>query len=278
MKRNGFRRCLLWAMVLVLCTGPCAAALAGVTEDRFAYTISGNEATISWYDGGKADVTLPATVEGVAVRHLDSYAFHHDETTHTVTLPEGFVSIGDCAFYECLALTSVYLPASVSRIGEMAFFNSSLRAVTLPASLKVIRENTFCYCVELSAVSIPASVTRIEAYAFGHCRSLRSLNVPASVTGIAPDAFQSCPVTLGVYPGSAALTYAIDHGIPYVLLGGQPGDANADDRVDIEDALAIIDCLVTGTQPKSIDNANADGQGGVDLADLTMVIDRILGV
>ena len=85
------------------------------------------------------------------------------------------------------------------------------------------------------------------------------------------------------YTGSYAETYANATSIPFIALDAikeaKPGDANDDGTVDILDLVAIIDYIVSGTAPKSLENANANGSedGTVDILDLVWVIDRIVG-
>ncbi|NLV58733.1 MAG: hypothetical protein GXY67_08165 [Clostridiales bacterium] len=55
------------------------------------------------------------------------------------------------------------------------------------------------------------------------------------------------------------------------------GDATADGKIDILDLVAIIDQIISGTPPKSQENANANSDGTVDIMDLVWIIDRIVG-
>ncbi|MHC1786570.1 MAG: dockerin type I domain-containing protein [Christensenellales bacterium] len=58
-----------------------------------------------------------------------------------------------------------------------------------------------------------------------------------------------------------------------------PGDANGDGKIDLQDLVALIDYLVSGKAPASMTNANADGSadGVIDLQDLVWIIDEIVG-
>ena len=59
-------------------------------------------------------------------------------------IPNGVESIGSCAFWGSLGLTSIIIPDGVTSIGECAFYN----------------------CPNLTTVVIPSSVTKIEGGAF----------------------------------------------------------------------------------------------------------------
>ena len=112
--------------------------------------------------------------------------------------------IGDKAFKDCSALTSINIPSSVTSIGRWAFGDcSSLTTLTVDA-------NNPNYCAEgymffnkektklIKAVgnqktyNIPSSVTSIESWAFGACSALTSINIPSSVTSIGYAAFSGC--------------------------------------------------------------------------------------
>ena len=67
-------------------------------------------------------------------------------------------------------LTSVFIPNSVTKIGNDAFSD----------------------CTELSSLDIPKSIIEIGRSAFRSCRSLSSIVIPASVTKIETDAFCGC--------------------------------------------------------------------------------------
>ena len=68
-----------------------------------------------------------------------------------VSLPRGLTRIGDYAFYNCTALTSINLPSTVKTIGEGAFEQ----------------------CQSLVSLYLPKNVTLIDAYAFTGCAKLR---------------------------------------------------------------------------------------------------------
>ncbi|MHC1785778.1 MAG: leucine-rich repeat protein [Christensenellales bacterium] len=71
------------------------------------------------------------------------------------------------------------------------------------------------------------------------------------------------------------LTFVLDpEGGPLPAI---PGDANSDTTIDILDLVAIIDYIVSGTNPASPANADASGDGAVDIMDLVWIVDKIVG-
>ena len=64
--------------------------------------------------------------------------------------------------------------------------------VVIPEWIKVIRENAFWGCKNLTSICLPDGVSKIENYAFGQCESLKEINIPQSVTRIGPSAFYNC--------------------------------------------------------------------------------------
>ena len=85
--------------------------------------------------------------------------------------------IGESAFRECIGLTSITIPNSVTSIGSDAF----------------------SFCSSLTSITIPNSVTSIGIYAFQHCSSLTSITIPNSVTSIGREAFAKCSNLKNVY-------------------------------------------------------------------------------
>ncbi len=87
------------------------------------------------------------------------------------TLP--VIGIGRDAFSNCMGLTSVQIPASVTEIGERAFRNCiGLTTVTLPERLVALGNQAFAHCARLTRIDLPASITSIGMQAFLECQGL----------------------------------------------------------------------------------------------------------
>jgi len=103
------------------------------------------------------------------------------------------VAIGKYAFYGCSGLTSISLPASLTRIEGSAFEGcSSLESISLPAGLTEIGNYAFQGCSSLESISLPEGITKIDDSAFRNCSSLESISLPEGITKIGDSAFQGC--------------------------------------------------------------------------------------
>jgi hypothetical protein len=172
-----------------------------------------------------AQNTAYSSIDGILFNKLQTKLIQYPagRTKGTYTIPKGVTSIGDAAFKDCTALTSVTIPDSVKSIGYAAFKNctalktvtlpnslksmgyeafsycASLTSVTIPDSITSISDETFSYCASLTSVTIPDSVTSIGYYAFSYCDSLMSVTIPDSVTSIGGGAFQDCDHLNSIY-------------------------------------------------------------------------------
>ena len=170
-KTTLFRRMAAGVLSAVLVLGAFAAApllpdspfslsaQAAATEDgQFEYSVESGQVTITKYKGDGENVTIPSAIDGQPV---------------TV--------IGEYAFFECISLTSVTIPASVKTISEYSFYNcTSLTSVTIPNGVMSIGWAAFSDCTSLPSVTIPASVTSIDQWAFANCTSMTSIQVDSS--------------------------------------------------------------------------------------------------
>ena len=112
---------------------------------------------------------------------------NYNEVTYSVT------SIGNKAFRDCSALTSIKMPNSVTSIGGEAFaYCIGLTSVTIPNSVTTIIFGAFAGCYSLTSINIPNSVTKIDDEIFSGCSSLTSITIPNSVTSIGGYAFLGC--------------------------------------------------------------------------------------
>ena len=141
-----------------------------------------------------------------SLTQLIQYPDGNTQTSYTI--PASVTSIGDFAFFGGRNLASVTIPGSVTAIGNNAFSSSSLTSVTIPASVASIGNDPFVGCTGLTQINVdPAnssyaspggvlfnkSLTQLVQYPVASTQT--SYVIPASVTMIADNAFAAAGLT-----------------------------------------------------------------------------------
>lgn len=76
-------------------------------------------------------------------------------------IPEGVETVGEEAFAGCEGLDSIFIPASVTAIEQIAFGNTRMATVTIPSSVKKVGSFAFTYCENLKEVVLLAAADAI---------------------------------------------------------------------------------------------------------------------
>ena len=128
---------------------------------------------------------------------IKGYAFNNT-AIQTLTLPNLLKEIRGCAFGSCDDLEEVYLPNSLTWIGDCAFSGKSLRKF----SGEFASDDNRCVIVNetiksfagngLTNYTIPDGVVNISNWAFANNDKLQSVQIPESVVRIGDYAFQNC--------------------------------------------------------------------------------------
>lgn len=119
------------------------------------------------------------------------------------TIPNDVRSIEDWAFNWCKSLTSIFIPKSVTTIGEGAFAGCiDLKHIQVELGNPIYDSREKCNAIIETSTNtlvvgcqnsvVHNSVTTIGEKAFSSCKSLDSITIPKSVTSIAVDAFKGC--------------------------------------------------------------------------------------
>ena len=143
---------------------------------------------ITWFTKSKGliSVILPNWITGIN-------SFFECINLTSVTIPDSVTSIGPEAFAKCESLTSIKLPDSITSIGDKVFLGcTALTSVTIPKSVTSICTGVFVACESLTSIKIPDSVTSIGDTAFIGCTALTSVTLGNSVTSIGMGAFGKC--------------------------------------------------------------------------------------
>lgn len=126
--------------------------------------------------------------------HIGSMAFsaNGEGCLEVLILPETLESIGEYAFrgQSALAVPLVF-PEGFTALGESAFYESGITAVTLPEGVESIPDLCFYGCAGLAEINLPDSLRHIGSLAFVGARITR-LELPKGLETIGEDAFASC--------------------------------------------------------------------------------------
>ena len=207
-------------------------------------TLADGTLEITDYTGSdEGDMVLPQTIGGVPVTSVAEGAFHF-APWRSVTIPEGYVSIGGWAFINCNNITSISIPASLTSIGKGAFCSTIPTRITvaegnpaycvedgvlftkdktkvlrctvdkagvyaIPDSVEEIDNSAFDSCAQLTEVVIPDSVKTIGNAAFCNCDLLERVSIPSGVTELDVQVFAFCK-SLAEINLSEGLTYISD--------------------------------------------------------------------
>lgn len=172
--------------------------------------------TISAYNGNSRIVTIPAEIDGVAVKKLspldaegmihslNMFSYKNGENIEKIIIPGTVETIDKYTFGGCLNLKEVVLQEGVKKIGENAFYGTPLEKVNIPSSLIevgmdafgftpwekssfddkgfLIINNILCgYSKQDEIIKVPEGVKRISEYVFRQNKIIKEVTIPASV-------------------------------------------------------------------------------------------------
>ncbi len=161
------------------------------------------------------DLVIPDTHEGKPVVRIAKEAFCDRSDLTGVYIPDSVTEIGEKTFKGCYGLTTVRLPAGLRRIEEETFKSCSrLEDPQLPQTLEYIGDFAFDACNALYNITLPDTLTELGRWAFYGCQSLHAIRIPGSLQNIGNNVFGGC---------TALVDVQIEEGVPYIgntMFGG----------------------------------------------------------
>lgn len=237
-------------------------SLAATAEEFYDFKVDGIAYKINEEDAATVSVTKEQD-PNIPETNYTSYAnltgkltlpeqVTHDGVTYTVT------AIGVEAFQGCSGLT-----------GELL----------LPGTIKQIDHWAFYQCSGLTGhVVIPTGVTTIGYSAFGECDGLTGFTIPATVRSIDPGALDGAGVQMVVSLIDNFTSYAACLNNRMFHYTGAGVDMTTCRLVVPNTALSLYQSFMPWNGFEHIDVLeNADGMDAVDVADVNLVINAMLG-
>ena len=172
------------------------------TLDGYIFYVDGVQRYLMGYTGNSTTLTLPADCNGHSYE-IYQYAFYNRAGITAITIPASVTAIGDDAFFSCTGLESIAVESgntAYHSVGNCLIHTESKTLIrgcknsVIPTddSVTAIGDSAFFGCTRLTSITIPAGVTTIGEYAFYGCTGLTSITIPASVTSIGNNAFDRC--------------------------------------------------------------------------------------
>lgn len=164
--------------------------IRNLTAPAFAINISFNDSPYYSF------IPKTSNLETVVITNGSEIAcdtFKNCVNLSHITIPSSITSIGDSAFYGCKSLNSVLLPDGVTSIPDSVFYDcTSLTSINIPKSAISIGKKALYNCASLKEINIPYGVTSIGYQAFYGCSGLTNITIPDSVTNIEGAVFECC--------------------------------------------------------------------------------------
>ena len=128
----------------------------------------------------------------------------YKEIVTSIVIHDSITSIGNKAFFDFNHLETITLGKDITRIGKAAFYNTKIKSIHVPLSVKVIEESAFQNCKYLEQITFEdnSQLERIERKSFVQCQKLKSIIFPSSLQIIEKECFDGCENLQSISIGS----------------------------------------------------------------------------
>ncbi len=163
-------------------------------------------AEITDYTGFASDLIIPSNIDGYTVTGIGDFAFENCVYLTSVTIPDSVTYMGKVPFVDCYNLKNIYVEANNQNYTSQhgVLFNKTATELkeypmgkektsySIPYGVTNIGAGAFYDCIGLKYIDIPYGVTTIGEDAFAYCENLVNVTIPESVTAIGGGAFEYC--------------------------------------------------------------------------------------
>lgn len=172
-----------------------------------------------WYDKYESQIRSVEIGEGIT--SIGSCAFYKCIYLSSAVIPEGVTTLGDSAFSACQSLKEIYIPSTVEKIGTRTFsWFVGLEKITVSENNPVFHSDGNCIIetatktlltgCNTSVIPTDGSVTAIGDNAFSGCNGLSSIVIPDCITSIGECPFVFCNSNLTVIFPTGSASYIHD--------------------------------------------------------------------
>ena len=169
-------------------TGVCTTC-EKILAQGLLFEVTSGYITITGYEGTATEVVIPSRLGAYTVKAIGEKAFENQTALTSLTLPTTIVSIGTRAFYGCTGLTEFTIPSSVTSIDTQIFYKCDALNTVYYNSSYSSNKNSFLSLPHIKKVvfggtSIPAYILKDSA--------VNEVEILNSVTSIGYEAFYNC--------------------------------------------------------------------------------------
>ena len=230
---NCSRKIICFVLVICLFTGLFSVSVSAEigddklpSEDCFGYTykfLTTDTIAITDYDGYDVELNVPSKIDGYTVTSIesidttktkkivlpdtvitigDSAFWSNNSKVKEIVLPKNLKTIDDCAFKNCYSLTSIDIPASVTKIGSEAFYGcSNLKNITMKSDID-IGDSAFngVPAIEYAYKEDHSGFLIWNGWVYGYNGSSKTPVIPSGVVGISDYVFRNSDITSVTIP------------------------------------------------------------------------------
>ncbi len=215
-------------LLLSLCSIVCAET-SGTFYDTYGIWFNKETGTVTGFEEGITELTLPANINGKKITTIGEGAFLECETLEKLVLPNSITKIENQAFAGCRALKELMLSENITHIGTEAFAQcTSLETFLLPEALELLGNHALMGCSALTKIicpdrnqnfscedgvlfdkkqtilvqypagressvyTVPETVTSVGNGAFAYATTLTDILLPETLSSIGEYAFFNC--------------------------------------------------------------------------------------
>lgn len=223
-------------------------------EEDWDYVEETEGIRVTRYNGPKAfHLCVPDKIAGKPVVAFgiestddgeNDRVFSDITTCCNIYFPSTVTEIGEYAFDSCIMMEKFIFPASIKKVGAMAFSGAGIKDIYIPATIEEIGAGAFLGCRDLLTAVFARGLHVLPDSLFAQCDQLRRVVLPGNLDTIGPRVFfQSGLIALEVPPGVRLIGFA---------------------------AFALCDNLRLVALPASVENI--DGQAFDQCNNLTLLV------
>lgn len=249
--------------------------------------------------------------EGSCLEEFGDQAFAYCPALESLDMPNTVTTMNKSVFYVCPSLKRVHLSRNITSIGYGCFYKcTSLTELDIPGTCTILGNTAIYECTSLKKLKIgdkdaPAGTTYIEHYALAHCPEIERLELGANIDSLTYGALNYlsnvklviCWATVPPRANEQGMDVAFSRTPLYVHKASveayrearmwnrfqtivpieDVGDINGDGAVSIADVSALIDILLGSETDRAL-FADVNLDGSVSIGDVSALIDRLTGM